>query len=460
MIHPDQIQEKLAPFTKTKEADKAGITFLRSSLQVSRFANSSIHQHMNDENQIIYFRALCNGRLGVASTNSLAEHNLKETFKKALHIAKLKIETSLKRDIPSFRPIETIAGKVYPKTIRASAMRRAKILRDIFLEGRNLKIGFAGNFHNGLTQMAVLYPGGLMNYQDHSFCGVKFIAAHNGASGYAASVDYDIDRLRPGEAADKAIEKCLLGLKKTALAPGRYDVILEPAAVAELILWLNYIGFGAKSYLEETSFLHNKSGRPAGRGLASYSQSRRPVTGKKIGIYDYGRDKNSFILPFDFEGSRRRKTYLIKNGIAQKPLTDSYYARLLKMKNTGHANFPDDTDGPLGYNLIMRGGNIDKEKMLKSAGCAVLITRFHYVNGFLDTRKARMTGMTRDGTFLVKDGKIKSGIKDMRFNESILEAFSRIKHISREREIIADPLESLGSVYAPSLYIKDFNFIS
>ncbi len=446
MIHPDQIREKLAPFTKTKEADKTGITFLRSSLQVSRFANSSIHQHMNDENQIIYFRALCNGRLGVASTNSLAEHNLKETFKKALHIAKLKIETSLKRDIPSFRPIETIAGKVYPKTIHASAMRRAKILRDIFLEGRNLKIGFAGNFHNGLTQMAVLYPGGLMNYQDHSFCGVKFIAAHNGASGYAASVDYDIDRLRPGEAADKAVEKCLLGLKKTALAPGRYDVILEPAAVAELVNWLNYIGFGAKSYLEETSFLYNKSGRQ--------------VTGKKIGIYDCGPDKNSFILPFDFEGSRRGKTYLIKNGIAQKPLADSYYAKILKIRNTGHANFPDDTEGPLGYNLIMRGGNMDKEEMIKSAGCAVLITRFHYVNGFLDTRKARMTGMTRDGTFLVEDGKIKCGIKDMRFNESILEAFSRIKHISREREIIADPLESLGSVYAPSIYIKGFNFIS
>ena len=217
MIHPDQIQEKLAPFTKTKEADKTGITFLRASLQVSRFANSSIHQHMNDENQIIYFRALCNGRLGVASTNSLAEHNLKETFKKALHIAKLKIESRLKRDIPSFRPIETIAGKVSPKTIHASAMRRAKILRDIFIEGRNLKIGFAGNFHNGLTQTAVLYPGGLMNYQDHSFCGVKFIAAHNGASGYAAGVDYDIDKLRPGKPRIKRWRNAFWGLRKPRL---------------------------------------------------------------------------------------------------------------------------------------------------------------------------------------------------------------------------------------------------
>jgi len=460
MIHPDQIQEKLAPFTRTKEADKIGITFLRASLQVSRFANSLIHQHMNDETQIIYFRALCNGRLGVASTNSLAEQNLKETFKKALHIAKLKIDCRLKRDIPSFQPLKTIANKVFPKTIYAPAISRAKILRDIFLESGDLKIKFAGNFYNGLTQLAVLYPGGSMNYQDHSFCGVKFIASHNGSSGYAANVDYDIDRLNPAQTADKAIEKYLLGLKKTALKPGRYDVILEPPATAELILWLNYIGFGAKSFLEETSFLRDKSGRPEGRGAASYSRSHRRVTGKEIGIYDYGRDKNSFILPFDFEGSRRKKTYLIKNGIAQKPLTDSYYAKLLKIRNSGHANFPDDTEGPLGYNLIMRNGRMAKEEIIRSAKQAVLITRFHYVNGFLDPRKARMTGMTRDGTFLVEDGKIKCGIKDIRFNESILEAFSRIKHISREREIIADPLESLGSVYAPSLYIKGFNFIS
>ena len=97
--------------------------------------------------------------------------------------------------------------------------------------------------------------------------------------------------------------------------------------------------------------------------------------------------------------------------------------------------------------------------MIKSAGCAVLITRFHYVNGFLDTRKARMTGMTRDGTFLVEDGKIKCGIKDMRFNESILEAFSRIKHISRKGNHCR-PTGKHRFGLRPSLYIKDFNFIS
>jgi predicted Zn-dependent protease len=110
MIKPDWLKEKLTPFTKIKEADKVGITFFRTNLQVSRFANSQVHQHMSDENQCIYFRVLIDGRLGIASTNSFDEHNLNETFKKALHMAQLKVEVKEKKDIPSFKPLITLPG--------------------------------------------------------------------------------------------------------------------------------------------------------------------------------------------------------------------------------------------------------------------------------------------------------------------------------------------------------------
>ena len=237
-----------------------------------------------------------------------------------------------------------------------------------------------------------------------------------------------------------------MGHKKLKLKPARYDVILEPAAVAELIAWLNYIGFGAKSVFEETGFLYKRDGKR--------------ITGELVSIYDYGSDARTFVLPFDFEGRARKKAYLIKKGIAGEPLCDSNYAKLLKLKPNGHANFPDDIEGPLGYNLVMEGGNASLDEMICSARQAILITRFHYINGFLDTRRALMTGMTRDGTFLVEDGKIKSAVFDMRFTESCLEAFRRIKYISKERKLIADHLETLGSVYAPGLYIKGFNFTS
>ncbi len=447
MIHPDQLKKKLAPFVITKEADKAGIIFLRTVTQVSRFANSQIHQHMSDEDQVIYFRLLLDGRVGIASTNSLDEQNLKETFKKALSIAGIKLDTQDKKDIPALKPVKPLPDFYFPKTVRTDARARAKTLKKIFDYADGLKVKFSGNLYNGFTQLCVIGPGkARMNYQDFSFSGIKLIAASRKSSGYASSCGYTIDTLNPKKIADAAIEKCILGFKKITLTPGRYDVILEPAAVAELIGWLNYIGFGAKRVFEETSFLYNKTGKR--------------ITGGQVSIYDYGLDKNTFIMPFDFEGLPRKKTYLIKNGVAGRPLCDSYYAKLLKMSSSGHANFPDDAEGPLGYNLVMEGGNEPADKIISSAKRAILITRFHYINGFLDTHRALMTGMTRDGTFLVEDGKIKSGVKDMRFTESILEAFSRISRISQERKLCADHLETLGSVYAPTLYIKDFNFTS
>lgn len=446
MIKPDWLKEKLTPFTKTKEADKVGITFFRTSLQVSRFANSQIHQHMNDENQFIYFRVLIDGRLGIASTNSFDEHNLNETFKKALHMAQLKIETQEKKDIPSFKPLTTLSGFYFEKTSHFSAQARTKILQKIFADAHNMGIKCSGNFYNGLSQFAVISPQGRLNYQGYSFSGIKCIAIQKESSGYCNQTGYDVDKLNPQKVAATAIEKCLLGIKKTSLTPGKYDVVLKPAAVAEILLWLNYIGFGAKHVFEETSFL--------------YATSGKRVTGDPVTIYDNGKDKSTFILPFDFEGQARKKVYLVKNGIAGGPLCDSYYAKLLKIKANGHANFPDDVEGPLGYNLIMEGGKISEPEIIRATKHAILVTRFHYINGFLNTHKALMTGMTRDGTFLVEDGKIKSAIKDMRFTESILEAFTRIKHISKERQLIADHLETLASVYAPTLYIKDFNFSS
>lgn len=446
MITPEYLKRKLEPFTKTKEADKVGVVYFRTGLQVSRFANSQIHQHLSDENQVIYFRVLLDGRIGLASTNSLDEQNLKETFKKAMHMARLKLDIRENKAIVSFKPLKTLTGVNFEKTVRASSAERAKILRKIFTGADNIKVTFSGNFHNGLTQLAVISPKGKMNYQDYSFAGIKLIAAQGESSAYAGNTDYDIEKLRPEEIAGRAIEKCLLGLKKTGLGPGRYDVILEPAAVAELIHWLNYIGFGAKSVAGETSFLYNKAGKR--------------VCGNRVSIYDYGKDKNTFILPFDFEGVSREKTYLIKNGIAGQPLRDSYYAKLLETRSSGHANFPDDVDGPLGHNLVMEGGTVSESQMIKSAKRAILVTRFHYINGFLDTKRALMTGMTRDGTFLIEEGKIKRALKDMRFTESILDAFSRITSVSKERKLIADHLETLGSVYAPSLHIKDFTFTS
>ncbi|MBM3249294.1 MAG: TldD/PmbA family protein [Candidatus Omnitrophica bacterium] len=446
MITAEWLKEKLLPLARTKEADKAAIVFMRTCLQVSRFANSLIHQHMQDEDQTVYFRVLKDGRIGIASTNSIDEHNLKEALKRALALAHLRLQVKEKKDIPFFKPVKAAAHLYSEETASLPAQKRAGILQRVFSGGQELGVKFSGNLYNGESTLAVISSEGKINHHRYSLAGMKLIATGAGSSGYAAQANHDIHKLGIENLADTAMKKCLHGLKTETLKPDKYDVILEPAAVAELIQWLNYIGFGAKSVLEETSFLWKKAGRS--------------ITGEEVSIYDSGLDPDTFILPFDFEGLSRKKVYLIRKGAAGEPLTDSHYARLLKLKPNGHASFPDDTGGPVGYNLVMEQGKASYDKIVASAKRAILVSRFHYINGFLDTHRALMTGMTRDGTFLIENGIPKSALTNMRFTESVLEAFKRIKYVSRERQTVADHLEGLGSACVPTLYIRDFNFTS
>src|SRR3989338_4951622 len=195
MITVDWLKEKLAPLVKTKEADKVGIVFFHTGLQVSRFTNSQIHQHMANEDRLIYLRVLLDGRLGIASTNSIDEHNLKETFKKALSIARLKLESKEKKDIPSFKPLKAGSGFWFPQTAHTQAPARIKLLKRIFNDGNSHKPTFSGNLYNGLTQLGVVSPEGRANYQDYSFAGLKLIASSGESSGYAQQTGYSLESL-------------------------------------------------------------------------------------------------------------------------------------------------------------------------------------------------------------------------------------------------------------------------
>ncbi len=178
----------------------------------------------------------------------------------------------------------------------------------------------------------------------------------------------------------------------------------------------------------------------------------------KITILDDGLNPQTIIYPFDFEGTPKRKVMLIENGVAKGVVYDSHYGSLYKKGSTGHALPPDEVEGPLPLNLIMEPGDSSIEDMRRSIKRGIAITRFHYINGLLKPTQALMTGLTRDGTFLIEDGKIKKPLKNLRFTESILRAFSHVASISKERKLVGDPTQEMGTSYVPALLIKDFTF--
>jgi predicted Zn-dependent protease len=207
---------------------------------------------------------------------------------------------------------------------------------------------------------------------------------------------------------------------------------------------MNYIGFGSKTFQEKTSFMADRIGKK--------------IMGQNISIYDDGNDDSAIAFPFDFEGVAKKKVNLVQKGVAKSVVYDSITANKDKVKSTGHALTPDVAEGALALNLFIKAGTSSKKKMIESCERGLLVTRFHYINGLLDTRNALMTGMTRDGTFWIEDGKIQNGVKNLRFTESMLKAFSNAEQISRDRKIVNSWWEDLGCIVCPSMFIKNFKF--
>ncbi len=176
------------------------------------------------------------------------------------------------------------------------------------------------------------------------------------------------------------------------------------------------------------------------------------ITGDNITIIEDPMAPEFAGLPFDYEGVPRKQVTLIENGIAKGVVSNSYFARLLQSESTGHALPPNNTYGPYPKYMAVGAGNSTIEEMVASTSRGVYITHFWYVN-FLNPMKTQVTGTTRDGTFLIENGKVGGAIKNMRINQSILEAFANAEMISKTRELY--PQYSVAML-VPAMKINNF----
>ena len=163
-------------------------------------------------------------------------------------------------------------------------------------------------------------------------------------------------------------------------------------------------------------------------------------------------------MPFDFEGVPRQQVTLIDQGKAAGLVYDSFYGARFEHPSTGHAMPPDDVEGPLPIHLVMHPGESSLSEMIRSCKQGLLIPRFHYVNGLLNQRETLMTGLTREGAFLIEDGRPSKPLRTMRFTQSLLEALSQVVAVSKERRLIANPSEELGCAIMPALHLASFRF--
>jgi PmbA protein len=445
MIGRENSLRLLKEVVQKSPADQTEVLLLTEDSSLARFARSTLHQHVAEKNATLILRVIAGKRTGVVTTNILSPSSVRKALQEALHLARVQNPNEEFVSLPGPSPIPETS--TFSETIhRLTPERKGRMIRDLILFSKAKGFLMSGAFSNGIVEFAIVNSLGVEAYQKYSDLFFHVIAENGENSGYAGFVSRDLNQLDLERLGQEAIDKASPG-HSTQIDPGEYEVILEPYAVSELLSFLGYLGFHALSVQEGRSFFCDQFGKK--------------MVDERVTLYDDGLDPEGLQVPFDFEGVPKRKVLFFDRGVAKGVTYDSFTANREGKESTGHGLIAPNTAGPIPINLVMEGGGSSLDEMIRSVRKGIYVTRFHYTN-VVEPMKAVITGMTRDGTFLIEDGEIRGPIRNMRFTESVLKALSRVKSVSKERKVCSE-----GTVYSrrfvtgtvvPALQIDGFNF--
>jgi PmbA protein len=442
MIGKARLKQIADTILSTASADQTEVLVVGQDLALTRFAANSIHQNVSETDVSVRVRSVVGKRIGVASSNDVSEESLKKLVRKAETIASFQQENPEFRSLPEPLPICEVDG-YSESTAICSAEARAKGVGSILALSRSNQMAASGAFSTGTEETMIANSLGVSAYHCGTMATVMTVIMGDDSSGYAADAAQDVSSLNLSEIARIAVDKAIQSKNPTSIDPGSYTVILEEDAVATMMFFLGYLGLGAQSMQENRSFMSGRIGEQ--------------ITGDNITIVDNAFDPRGVMFPFDYEGVPKQEVILIEEGVARGVVYDTTTAqRQPGQASTGHGLPAPNTMGPIPTNLLMKPGSATMEEMIASTERGIWVTRFHYVNP-VHPVKAILTGMTRDGTFLIENGKITRPLKNLRFTQSILEAFANAEMLSQDLKMIKMGFGNFATC-APAAKINGFTF--
>ncbi|MBI2893670.1 MAG: TldD/PmbA family protein [Deltaproteobacteria bacterium] len=413
---------------------------------ISRFSRTELNQNAAIDEAVIHARvAMAGGRIGASTTSVSTPDGILGAIRDAAQAARCAPPLA---DFPGFAPAspDEPVPRWARSTAEASPSDRAEILRAALARVREEGLDAAGTLETTQNDVAVVTTAGARKFARATAAGARLFVSGPDSSGFAGAFHRDLAALDVGELTDRAIERCRRGASPVALEPGAYDVVLEPEAVTELLEWLAYSSLGAREVEDGSSAL---AGRISTR-----------ITGDWVTLADDATDSSELGmgLPFDAEGTNRARVPLIEGGVAAGVVYDRVHAARAGRPSTGHALPGAVDDGPLPSNLFLAAGDRTMDDLVGMVERGIYVSRFHYVNGLVDTRRAVMTGMTRDGTFLIENGRLGRGVANLRFTDSLLEALERVEGATRERRAVPSWYSDGGAHVAPAILVRAFRF--
>lgn len=438
----EDAREALAENILTLARDSACEVIVSSSqLGLTRFTQNAVHQNLANADVSVRVRiARSDGRTGVAVTNDLGDASLRAAVLRAADIARLAPSDPAAPPLTRAAAAVTPPGAFVAATAEATPERRASIVAAIVAEAERASFWAAGYVTTAQNGVTIVNSAGTRASFDGTSCGLNVKANGPDATGFAESYGNDIAILDGAAAGARAVAKARAGASPVAIEPGPWTVILEPAAIGELLSYLTD-HFSAQAFVDGASFL---SGALGGT-----------FAGSNVTLHDDFADPGFCGMPFDYEGFPKARLPLLAAGVASNVVTDARYAARLAGPNTGHGFPAPSGSGPEPTNVVVAGGEKTLERLIAETANGILVSRFWYIRP-VDARKTIVTGMTRDGTFAIRNGEIAGGVRNMRFNQSILGALAACEFAS---EAVRTAGYSYGMV-VPAVKVDGFRFTS
>ena len=442
MLTRSKIHQFTDKIIKASDADMTTVSIAGEREALTRFSNNEITQNVDSIRYSFTIRCVYGNKVGVVSGTSLEVKNIKKFLEIAKQIALNQKTGKRIFSLPEMQQYKTCKG-FDKSTEDITPQMRANNVRSAVKLCIKEKISGAGIMSNNVVSYAIANSKGLFAFNENSNVTFSITAQTKNSSGWSEDSQTSIKNLNVLHDAEIAIKKAKMSKNPKSIDAGKYTVILEPAAVADIISFLSYTVFNGLRYAEGRTFLSKKMGQR--------------VADIKINLYDDPYIEGIGGMPFDFEGFPKKRLSLIEKGIFKEIPTDRRVADMLKMENTGHSLGADDEYGPLPLNLHIEKGDKSIEDMIKSTKKGILVTQFHYVN-ILDPIKTLITGMTRNGIFLIENGSLKHGLKNLRFTQSIMDTLMNVDMLGNK--ILIQSGGFGGGFSVPAMKVRDFHFTS
>ena len=459
MLTQDKAGEIFERIKKLSTAEEVEVLFSGGKFALTRFANNTIHQNVAEENYTISVRTAFDGRTARATTNKFDDDSLRRVVTVSESLAKvqhrdpdlLPMLDAREAAASAAKKARQIPSRYFSGTAAITPELRADGVEKIVGIARKHNLTTAGIFSSSESVEGIFNSRSLSDWYTQTAADISVTMLAADSSGWQKANSPDVANLDPSNLAEIAAKKALDSAYPRQIPAGKYTVILEPAAVLDVVGFM-FWDFGGMAILDQRSFLTDRIGTK--------------LFGENINIWDDVAHPLQSGAPFDGEGMRRQSLPLVEKGVVKRVVYARSTAERMKrseykdkggpIEATGHG-FPLPNEmGEMPLNIVFAPPQNPQtvEQMIASTERGVLVTRLWYIREVEPYEKI-LTGMTRDGTFLVEDGRIEGGIRNFRFNESLVHMLSNV-------EAMSTPVRSSGEesfdMVAPAMKVGEFNF--